>query len=91
MFVARLCNSLPKYLRDIESVKTEKFKYELDKFLKLVPDEPKMTNYDPAARSNSMIDQPSHLRAQGIYQGGEIRASIVEQALTASKPLQASK
>ena len=29
----RLYNSLPKYLRDIETVKTEKFKFELDKFL----------------------------------------------------------
>ena len=26
-------NSLPKYLRDIESVKTKKFKFDLDKFL----------------------------------------------------------
>ena len=34
-----------KYLRDIESVKTEKFKVELDKFLELIPDEPKMPNY----------------------------------------------
>ena len=31
----RLYNSLPKYLRDIESVKTEEFKFELDKFLEL--------------------------------------------------------
>ena len=36
--------SLPKYMKDIESVKTEKFKYELDKFLELIPDEPKMPN-----------------------------------------------
>ena len=27
----RLDNSLPKYLRDIESIKTEKFKFELNK------------------------------------------------------------
>ena len=33
IFGPRLYNSLPKYLRDIESVKTEKFKFELDKFL----------------------------------------------------------
>ena len=44
VFGPRLCNSLPKYLRDIESVKTEKFKFELDKFLELIPDEPKMPN-----------------------------------------------
>ena len=35
---ALLNNSLPKYLRNIESVKTEKFKFELDKFLELIPD-----------------------------------------------------
>ena len=44
VFGPRLCNSLPKYLRDIESVKTEKFKFELDKFLELIPDEPKVPN-----------------------------------------------
>ena len=45
VFGPRLYNSLPKYLRDIESVKTEKFKFEVDKFLELIPDEPKMPNY----------------------------------------------
>ena len=32
VFGPRLYNSLPKYLRDIESVKTEKIKFELDIF-----------------------------------------------------------
>ena len=31
-----------KYLSHIESVKTEKLKFELDKFLEYIPDEPKM-------------------------------------------------
>ena len=44
VFGLRLNNSLPKYLRDIESVKTEKFKFE-HKFLELIPDQPKMPNY----------------------------------------------
>ena len=35
VFWPRLYNSLLKYLRDIESVKTEKFRFELDKFLEL--------------------------------------------------------
>ena len=35
VFGPRPNNSLPKYLGDIESVKTEKFKFELDKFLGL--------------------------------------------------------
>ena len=38
VFVSRLYNSLPNYLRDIESVKTEKLKFELNKFLELIPD-----------------------------------------------------
>ena len=33
VFEPRLYNSLPKYLKDIETVKTEKFKFVLDKFL----------------------------------------------------------
>ena len=45
VFRPRLYNSLPKYLRHIESVKTEKFKFELDKFLDTIPDQPKMPNY----------------------------------------------
>ena len=43
-FGPRLYNSLPRYLRDIESVRTEKLKFELVKFLELIPDEPKMPN-----------------------------------------------
>ena len=35
-------NSLPKYPRDIDRVKTEKFKFEIDNFLKLIADENKM-------------------------------------------------
>ena len=59
----RLYNSLPKYLTDIESVKTENFKFELDKFLELIPDQPKMPNYITASGSNSILDQLTHLRA----------------------------
>ena len=57
----RLYNLFPKYPRDFESVKTEKFKFELYKFLKLI----KMPNYFTAARNNSILDQLSHLRALG--------------------------
>ena len=49
-------NSLPKYLRDIR-VKTDEFEYELDKFLELIRDEPKMDIYVTASRSNSILDQ----------------------------------
>ena len=69
IFRLRSQNSLPKYLRDIESVKTEKLKLELDKFLELIPDEPKLQMYVTVAGSNSILDQLTHLLAQGIYQG----------------------
>ena len=75
-----LYNSLPKYLRDIESVKTEKFKFELDKFLELIHDEPKMPNNVTASGSNTILDLVSHLRTQGIYQGGEASDSAMKQA-----------
>ena len=80
VFEPRLYNALPKYLRDIESVKTEKFKFELDKFLELIPDQPKMPNYVTASRSNSILDQLTHLRAQGIYQIGGVPDSAMEQS-----------
>ena len=62
-----------KYLRYIESVETKKFKFELDKFLDLIPDGHKMPNYVTAARSNSIQDQLSLLGALAIYQGGRPR------------------
>ena len=80
MFGPRLHKPLPKYLRDIESVKTEKFKFELDKFLELIRDEAKMPNYVTAARSNSILDQLSHLSAQEIYHSGGVPSSAMEQA-----------
>ena len=80
VFGPRLYNSLPKYLRDIKSVKTEKFNIELDKFLELIPDEPKMPNYVTASGSNSILDQLTHLRAQGIYRSGGVPDSDMEQS-----------
>ena len=74
-------NSLPKYLRDIESVNTEIFKLEqIPEFLELIPDEPKMPNYATAAGINSILDQLTHLRAQGIYQGAGVLDSATEQS-----------
>ena len=48
VFGPRLYNSLPKYLRDIESV----------------PDQPKIPNYVTASGSNSILDQLTHLKKQ---------------------------
>ena len=67
-----LYNSLPKYLRDIESVKTEKLKFKLDKFHDTIPNQPKMLNYVTSSGSNSILDQLTHLRAQGIYYSGGV-------------------
>ena len=50
----------------------------LDKFLELIPDQPKMSNYVTAAGSNSILDQLSHLRAQGIYRSGGVPDSAME-------------
>ena len=80
VFGPRLYNSLPKYLRDIENVKTEKFKFDLDKFLDTIPDQPKMPNYATAPGSNSILDQLTHLRAQGIYHNGGVPDSTMEQS-----------
>ena len=68
---------MPKYLTDLESVKTEKFKFELDKFLETIPDQPKMPNYVTASGSNSILDQLTHLRAQGIYHNGGVPDSAI--------------
>ena len=75
VFGPPLYNSLPKYLRDIKSVKTEKFKFELEKFL----DEPTMPNYVIASGSNCIRDQLTHLRVQGIYRSGGVTDSAIEQ------------
>ena len=80
VFGPRLYNSLPKYLRDIESVKTEKLKFKLYKFLELIPDQPKMPNYVTASGSNSILDQLTHLRAQRIYRSGGVSDSATEQS-----------
>ena len=80
VFGPRLYNSLPKYLRDIESVKTEKLKFALDKFLELIPDQRKMPNYLTTSGSNSILDQHTHPRAQGIYQSGGVPAPAMAQS-----------
>ena len=80
VFGPRLYDSLSKYLKDIESVKTEKLKFQLDKLLELIPEVPKMPNYVTAWGSNGILDQLTHLRAQGIYQSGGVPDSATEQS-----------
>ena len=78
--IGSVVHSLPKYLRGIESVTTEKIKFELDKFMELIPDEPKMPNYVTASGSNRILDHLTHLRAQGIYRSGGVPDSAREQS-----------
>ena len=58
-----LFNSLPKSVRNLEKVSVEEFKFKLDKYLEVLPDEPKVGTYIPsvcnqfsASPSNSIID-----------------------------------
>ena len=79
--------SLPKYLRDVDSVETKKIIFELDKCLELIPDQPKIPNYVAASLSNSILHQLTHLRAQGIYPKWWSPRLGHGAVLAASKPL----
>ena len=54
-FRPRLYNSLPKYRRDIESIKSLKFKIELGKFIELIPDEPKWSTMSPRQEATASL------------------------------------
>ena len=64
----------------MRSIKTEKLKFKLNKFLQLIPDKSKMPNYVTAPTSNSILDQLSRHRAQEIYNGGGVFDLAAEQA-----------
>ena len=90
VFGPRLYNSLPKYLRDIESAKTEKFKFELDKFLDTIPDQPKMPNYVTASGRIALSPAHSSEGSRNLPQWWSPR--LCHGAVLAdSKPLQVSK
>ena len=60
----RLYNSLPHKLQNIRNVKTDTFKMHLDRWLKDIPDTPKMGNYGASvgAETNSITDQKNYKR-----------------------------
>ena len=62
----RLFNALPRHLRD-STDDLEGFKTQLDKFLRTIPDQPKLPHYHLSAASNSIIDQLAQRRAEGLY------------------------
>ena len=90
VIVPWLYNSLPKYLRDIESVKTEKFKLELDQFLELI-------SWAQNAQICHCSRKQQHLRPANSSDGSRNlprwRCPRLDHGavLDGSKPLQVSK
>ena len=68
---ASVVQFIAKISESIKSVKTEKFKFDLDKFLELIADKKKYPTLS-LHHSNSILDKLPHLRAQGIYQIGGV-------------------
>ena len=62
--MGRLFNSLPYEIQKITNVKKDTFKKHLDRWLKDVPDTPRVGEYASrvAATSNSIVDQKNHRR-----------------------------
>ena len=58
----RLYNSLPHKLQNIRNVRTDTFKTHLDRWLRSVPDTPRIGNYGASvsAETNSIKDQKNH-------------------------------
>ena len=57
--MSRLFNILPANLANMEGVSTDTFKHHLDKWLLMVPDEPRIDNYSQMVEkeSNSLLHQ----------------------------------
>jgi len=62
--MGRLFNFLPHEIQKITNVKKDTFKKHLDRWLKGVPDTPRVGEYASrvAAPSNSIVDQKNHWR-----------------------------
>ena len=58
----RLYNSLPHRLQNIRKVRTDTFMLHLDRWLRNVPDTPRIGNYGASvsAETNSIKDQKNH-------------------------------
>ena len=63
----RLFNSIPKEIRNIKEKNVETFKKHLDKWLKTVPDTPRIDDYGSrvAADSNSIVAQAAEKQKKG--------------------------
>ena len=54
---SRLFNLIPRALRDTQSGTVDQFKYKLDEWLAVVPDQPTISGRQRAANTNSLLDQ----------------------------------
>ena len=54
---AKILNLLPVWIRTLDGVTVQKFKYELNRFLCGVPDQPTVPEKSRAATINSLLDQ----------------------------------
>ena len=87
VFGPRLYNSLPKYLRDIEIVKYVNLwicRAQIQIWARQVSRHhswpAKNVQLCHSTGSNSILDQLTHLRAQGIYNSGGVPDSALEQS-----------
>ena len=64
---AKIFNMLPIHLRNISSDKVDTFKYELDRYLATIPDEPTSEQEGRAAETNSLLHQVPMSRQPGHY------------------------
>ena len=64
--IERQFNSIPAHIRNRTGVTTDTFKYQLDKWLRMVPDQPKFGSYAKwvAAESNSIQHQAVTLKVR---------------------------
>ena len=73
---AKNFNSLPSKIRNITKVWLMKFKMTLDKFLKKVPDQPKIDGLTPGPQDNSNVYSNSLLYETKMGPMGEWRMEI---------------
>ena len=61
----RLFNALPREIRDLEG-DIDCFKFELDKFLRGIPDKPALPHYAQSAAGNGLLEQLAQQRAEAL-------------------------
>ena len=61
---AKMFNLLPSYIRNVTAEKVDIFKSKLDSFLKMIPDEPTISEEGRAAQSNSLLHQIPMVQAR---------------------------